>query len=273
MPLQTPINPFTPLSSLTVSLSLSKIMDFLPLKALGFIQLSVLLLSCFNVLANETVSIAQPPKLPPAEAPQHHKGGHHHHHHPKHPPTPPPAQPPTTKPPVHPPTHVPAHPPAKPPVHPPIHAPTLPPKHAPTPLPPRKFVAVQGVVYCKACKYAGIDTLLGATPLLGAVVRLQCNNTKYPLVNETKTDKNGYFIIKAPKTITTYGSHKCKVFVVSSPLATCNKPTNLHYGVKGAILLPATKPPVSSKRPPLPYDLFNVGPFAFEPSTKLPCPR
>jgi hypothetical protein len=43
------------------------------------------------------------------------------------------------------------------PVHPPLH---------PTPI-PRSFIAVQGVVYVKSCKYAGVDTLLGATSLLG----------------------------------------------------------------------------------------------------------
>lgn len=121
--------------------------------------------------------------------------------------------------------------------------------------------------------YTEFWMILHIVNIVGAVVRLLCKNTKYTLVTQTKTDKNGYFFINAPKTITTYGSHKCKVFVVSSPLATCNKPTNLHYGVKGAILLRAAKPPVSSKRPPRSYDLFTVGPFAFEPSSKVPCPR
>ncbi|KAI3887765.1 hypothetical protein MKX03_018612 [Papaver bracteatum] len=34
-------------------------------------------------------------------------------------------------------------------------------------LPPRSLVAVQGVVYCKPCKYHGIASLFGATPLPG----------------------------------------------------------------------------------------------------------
>jgi hypothetical protein len=38
----------------------------------------------------------------------------------------------------------------------------------------------------------------------GAAVKLQCNNTKYPTVETTKTDKNGYFFLRAPKTITSY---------------------------------------------------------------------
>jgi hypothetical protein len=124
---------------------------------------------------------------------------------------------------------------------------------------------VQGVVYCKSCKYAGFETLSGATPVLDAVIKLQCNNTKYPLVLTAKTDKNGYFFLTAPKTITSYGAHKCKAFLVSSPLASCSKPTDLHYGLQGAILRPE-KPYMAKK---LPFILYTVGPFAFEPK----CPR
>lgn len=103
----------------------------------------------------------------------------------------------------------------------------------------------------------------------GAVVKLQCNNTKYRPVEATATtDRNGYFFLM-PKNVTTAASHKCKVFLVSSPLKTCNVPTNLHAGSVGAILVPVTKLPV----PPPPYQIFNVGPFAFEPSKKIPCPR
>lgn len=104
----------------------------------------------------------------------------------------------------------------------------------------------------------------------GATVRLVCKNTKYKAFKqEAKTDKNGYFFIMAPKIITTYASHKCKVYLVSSPKSgKCKKPTNLHYGLKGAILMPSkpTLPP-----PPPSLQVFTVGPFAFEPSTKLPC--
>ncbi|KAI8525536.1 hypothetical protein RHMOL_Rhmol13G0237900 [Rhododendron molle] len=114
-----------------------------------------------------------------------------------------------------------------------------------------------------------------------ASVKLQCNNTKRPLVQEAQTDKNGYFYMMAPKSITTFGSHKCKVFLSSSPMATCNKPTDLHYGMQGAILIPQKLPQPPAQAPELsplspreavlfPYELFTVGPFAFEPQTKCP---
>jgi hypothetical protein len=101
--------------------------------------------------------------------------------------------------------------------------------------------------------------------LAGATVKLQCNNTKYPVVETAKTDKNGYFFITAPKTVTSYASHKCKVFLISSPVATCSKPSNFNDGLKGSLLRPE-KPYVANK---LPFVLYTVGPFAFEPT----CPR
>ncbi|KAL2473634.1 Non-classical arabinogalactan protein 30 [Forsythia ovata] len=252
--------------------------------------LLVLLCSSFTVFS-DSVGIAKVPLPvhPPAPAPAPHHKGHHHHHHPTpppshppvkppshppvKPPTPPPVKPPShppVKPPSHPPAKPPSHPPAKPPSppqvkppsHPPAKPPTLPPSHPPI----RKAVGVQGVVYCKSCKYRGIGTLLGASPLAGAVVKLQCNNTKWGLVEQTKTDKNGYFFFK-PSKLTTAAFHKCKVFLISSPLVTCSVPTNLGSGASGAILIPSLKPPVK----PLPFQLFTVGPFAFEPAKKVPC--
>ncbi|KAI6703739.1 hypothetical protein NL676_012875 [Syzygium grande] len=192
--------------------------------------------------------------LAPAPVPSaaHAPAPHHHHHHHHHAPAPVPA-------PVahHPPSHAPSHAPPHMPVHPPARPPV-----GPT---GRRFIAVQGVVYCKSCKYSGVETLLGATPLLGAVVKLECNNTRYrPTVQTAKTDKNGYFFLAAPKTITTYAFHKCKVSLVSSPLPSCQKPSALHGGSAGAVLKPE-KPIMIGN---LPFTVFTVGPFAFEPQCK-----
>ncbi|KAL7242432.1 hypothetical protein ACSBR1_014916 [Camellia fascicularis] len=246
--LQTAINSILVNAHFTISLtlSLSRNMGFVPVKALVLIQLStVLLLSTVYGDVVDLVSWAQPPHhhaptYPPTESPKYHKthppspSPHPHHHHK---------------------THLP------PPVHPPSH----PYPHPPSYLPKRCLVAVQGVVFCKPCKYTGVDTLLEATPLLGAIVKLECNNTKYPITQEGKTDKNGYFFIEGPKKITNYGAHKCKVFLVSSPQVQCSNPSNLHDGKVGATLKRSEKKPSD---PPLPYELFSVGPFAFEPATK-----
>ncbi|KAK9085315.1 hypothetical protein Sjap_025726 [Stephania japonica] len=134
----------------------------------------------------------------------------------------------------------------------------------------RTLVAVQGVVYCKPCKYQDYDTLLEASPLQGAVVRLQCNNTKYPLSQEAKTDKNGYFLVQGAKRVTNYGAHKCKVFLGSSPLDSCSKATDLHHGMSGATLNYQKPPSDHSSTPALPFSLYTVGPFAFAPAS---CPQ
>ncbi|KAJ8549553.1 hypothetical protein K7X08_033260 [Anisodus acutangulus] len=138
---------------------------------------------------------------------------------------------------------------------------------------PKAHKGVRGVVYCKSCKYRGVDTLLGASPIQGAVVKLACNNTKYHLTSLATTDKNGYFFIE-PKWLTTAGYHKCKVFLAKSPKQECSVPTNFHNGQTGAMLIPAPPSPMSPKpvnttEPGV--KLFNVGPFAFEPSKNQPC--
>ncbi|XP_061371476.1 non-classical arabinogalactan protein 31-like [Gastrolobium bilobum] len=192
------------------------------------------------------------PFHPPVEPPLHAPRPHYHHHH-------------------HPPAHAPFHPPPPPPPPPP-HVPFKP--HVPPPPPhfavhpPRPFLRllkeVQGVVYVKSCKYANFDTLLEAPPVLGAVVELRCYINKHKYVVPAKTDKNGYFLLQVPISITTSGVHNCKVFLVSAPGGL--KPTNLNGGVTGGVLR-AEKPGVERKK--LPYVLYDVGPFAFEPK----CPR
>ncbi|OIV93208.1 hypothetical protein TanjilG_24423 [Lupinus angustifolius] len=202
-------------------------------------------MTSFTVFAEElyTLPPTSPPH-PPTHSPHHPQHHHHHHHHP----------------PASAPVHSPA-PSAKPPTHTPVKTP--PPSPTVHHRIARTFVAVQGVVYVKPCKYAGVDTLLGATPLLGAIVKLQCNNTRYKLVQTAKTDKNGYFFLEAPKTITNYGAHKCNVVLVSA--STGLKPSNLHGGVTGSTLR-IEKPYVSQKGP---FTLYTVGPLALEPKCPL----
>lgn len=102
--------------------------------------------------------------------------------------------------------------------------------------------------------------------LAGAEVKLECNSSRRPVVGTAQTDKNGYFFLPAPKTVTTYAFHKCKVSLASSPPSSgCKKPSDLHGGLAGATLRPE-KPFMADK---LPFVLYSVGPLAFEPQ----CPR
>ncbi|CAN4078922.1 unnamed protein product [Withania somnifera] len=252
-------------------------------KALVLFQLSVLLLSSFTVLSHgEWYSLHKNvDHLSPAQAPKPHKG---HHHHPKNSPAPSPIYSPTkspakspTPPPAKPPTP-PAYSPSKQPVKPPApsKAPAKPPVKPPTPspspyYPSRKSVAVRGLVYCKPCKFRGVETLNQEKPLQGAVVELVCKNTEKALVEQGTTDKNGFFWI-TPKLMTSGAYHKCKVFLVSSNASYCDVPTNYNGGKSGALLkytpLPKPPPPATIK-----FDVFTVGPFGFEPSKKVPCKK
>jgi hypothetical protein len=48
-------------------------------------------------------------------------------------------------------------------------------------------------------------------------------------------------VIACHVSMTSYAFHKCKVFLVSSPVAACSKPSNFHDGLK--VFLPnSTKP-------------------------------
>ncbi|KAL8129721.1 hypothetical protein V2J09_018876 [Rumex salicifolius] len=248
-------------------------------------KLLLLLSNLAFLLASATATATA--VLPPAAAPSYH---HHHNPHPHplhkphpspsyapakppvHPPVKPPTKPPVyppVKPPVHPPVKPPTKPPTYPPVHPPVKPPTKPPVHPPVkpptkppvkPLVRMRPVAVQGVVFCKNCSYSGIDTLLGSKPLSGASVVLKCRTIKAVVMKNATTDKNGYFFIEAPKGVISYKAIKyCHVYLSKPPAgATCSQITNINGGRQGGLLKP------QETFAPLPYDLFNVGPFAFQ---------
>ncbi|GFP96329.1 pistil-specific extensin-like protein, partial [Phtheirospermum japonicum] len=154
------------------------------------------------------------------------------------------------------------------PVLPPVKPPTLPPVYPP----PKNIVAVQGVVFCQSlCKYRGVNTLLGASPLAGAEVKFVCTDKKKSWAKKTKSDKNGFFYFK-PAKLKTGDARKCRVFLVKSRNSKCTAPTNLNRGRGGAILIPAAQPPVKGKsKKQKPFSLYSVGPFSFETAKGSRC--
>ncbi|XP_042031075.1 pollen allergen Che a 1-like [Salvia splendens] len=93
----------------------------------------------------------------------------------------------------------------------------------------RMKVAVDGVVYCKVCirnpnNSFHLEAIMA--PMEGAVVKLQCNNTnKGPWELETKTDGNARFLFKPERErVSSWGAHKCRIFLVSSPWSDCTAP-------------------------------------------------
>ncbi|KAL3345292.1 hypothetical protein AABB24_024315, partial [Solanum stoloniferum] len=188
----------------------------------------------------------------------------------------PPIMAPSPSPAPHPPviiTPFPSSPVAKPPLIPrrPVK-PILPPS-----LPAVKTLTVNGVVYCKPCNSYGVPNLLNATPLQGASARLVCYNGKNAIVQSAITDKNGEFRI-TPKSLIGADIGNCKIYLVKSLNPTCNVPTNFNGGKTGALLqhVGPPKPPIVTPavlvpvQPPM-SDLYGVGPFIFEASSKIPC--
>lgn len=58
---------------------------------------------------------------------------------------------------------------------------------------------------------------------VGAAVKLQCNNTGKSWEEQAKTDEKGRFSMK-PGRVSSWGVHKCKLFLVSSPISDCTSP-------------------------------------------------
>ncbi|KAH6773692.1 hypothetical protein C2S52_003403, partial [Perilla frutescens var. hirtella] len=113
------------------------------------------------------------------------------------------------------------------------------------PVPPRKKVAIEGVVYCKICTSNpnnSFHLVSQLTPLAGAVVKLQCNNTNKGWEEQTQTEEKGSFLMM-PNKVTTWGIHKCKLFLVSSPRPDCILPSPWKLGFP---LTATTTPPSTS---------------------------
>ncbi|PHT55972.1 Pistil-specific extensin-like protein [Capsicum baccatum] len=192
--------------------------------------------------------------------------------HAKKPPPPPPASPPSiANPPVMapPPSPVEKQPfiprrPIKPIILPPL-------------LPTAEIRTVQGLVYCKSCNSYGAPTLLNASLLQGASVKLVCYNGKNGIIESATTNNNGVFLIML-KSLSGADISKCRVYLLKSPDPTCNVPTDFNGGKTGALLKQVVppKPPIVSpamrlpEQPPI-FDFYDVGPFIFEASSKLPC--
>ncbi|XP_022955047.1 non-classical arabinogalactan protein 31-like [Cucurbita moschata] len=166
---------------------------------------------------------------------------------------------------------IPHQPPSQSPV--PHHLPPSPSPHYAPVEPPkphtyhqRRSIEVEGVVYCKSCKYPGVETLLDAKPLSGAMVQMTCKNTKHSRVVVTATtDNNGYFWL-ATKDVSSHAYHRCKVYNVKSSNKNCTITSKMNGGIEGAELRPVKAFLDAEKKPVV---LYSVGPLAYEPT----CPR
>ncbi|KAF5188335.1 Pollen ole e 1 allergen and extensin family protein [Thalictrum thalictroides] len=122
-----------------------------------------------------------------------------------------------------------------------------------------KTIGVEGLVYCQ----------LGAklVPLKGAVTRVTCctiNKNGYESapfsILSKPADKKGYFLTTLPISEEESKSklYKCKAYLDSSPLKSCNVPTDINKGSTGALPFSSFKILKDKK-----MKLYHIGPFVY----------
>ncbi|KAL6620577.1 hypothetical protein ACP70R_035716 [Stipagrostis hirtigluma subsp. patula] len=94
----------------------------------------------------------------------------------------------------------------------------------PPPPPTVNFsIGVQGVVWCKSCRYPGYYPPMDASPLPGAVVYLRCQQRRRSATFRGVSGPGGYFLIQTSQ-VASFTSQQCRVYVPRSPVAACGEP-------------------------------------------------
>ncbi|OEL26791.1 hypothetical protein BAE44_0012189 [Dichanthelium oligosanthes] len=93
----------------------------------------------------------------------------------------------------------------------------------PQPPPDLNFtIAVEGVVWCKTCRYAGYVRSMDASPLPNAPALLRCRRSDGQALSVwNTTDADGYFLIQADWQSAPFKSRDCKVYVPWPPARGC----------------------------------------------------
>ncbi|XP_062181365.1 non-classical arabinogalactan protein 31-like [Phragmites australis] len=94
----------------------------------------------------------------------------------------------------------------------------------PPPPPTVKFsIGVQGVVWCRSCRYKGYFPPMDASPLPGVVVYLRCKHGRRAATFRGVTGPSGYFLIQTSQ-VASFTSQQCLVYVPRSPVRACGVP-------------------------------------------------
>ncbi|CAD6271470.1 unnamed protein product [Miscanthus lutarioriparius] len=92
-------------------------------------------------------------------------------------------------------------------------------------LPPVNFsIGVQGVVWCKSCRYPGYFAPMDASPLPGAKVYLRCKHGRRAVTVAGESGPGGYFLIQTSQQVSAFTSQQCRVYVPRSPVRACGVP-------------------------------------------------
>ncbi|KAL6851736.1 hypothetical protein ACP4OV_020300 [Aristida adscensionis] len=133
----------------------------------------------------------------------------------------------------------------------------------PPPPPTVNFsIGVQGVVWCKSCKYPGYYPPMDASPLPGAQVLLRCKHGRRAATFRGVSGPGGYFLIQTSQ-VASFTSQQCRVYVPRSPVPACGVPY-LPRGNRGMQL----KFEEFAKRDNGLQGLYSVGNRLFRPKYK-----
>ncbi|KAL6845629.1 hypothetical protein ACP4OV_025124 [Aristida adscensionis] len=139
----------------------------------------------------------------------------------------------------------------------------------PQPPPNLNFtIGVEGLVWCRSCRYPGYVRSLNASPLPNATVVLHCRRGDWELKVRNSTDASGYFLIQTGRQVTPYTSKDCKVSVPRSPARGCGVPVLLGRKARAAPLKFRRFVPLSDE------DLqarYSAGDFTFAPEDPTKC--
>ncbi|CAL4961630.1 unnamed protein product [Urochloa decumbens] len=92
----------------------------------------------------------------------------------------------------------------------------------PRPQPDLNFtIGVEGVVWCKGCRYAGYIQSRDASPLRNASALLRCRNGRRAMSVWGATNSRGYFLIQTGTQAAPFTSRHCRVYVPRSPARGC----------------------------------------------------
>ncbi|KAJ1285199.1 hypothetical protein BS78_03G262000 [Paspalum vaginatum] len=92
----------------------------------------------------------------------------------------------------------------------------------PRPQPNLNFtIGVEGVVWCKGCRYRGYVESRDASPLRNASALLRCRRGHRALSVWNTTNTHGYFRIETGAQAAPFTSSNCKVYVPRSPARRC----------------------------------------------------
>ncbi|XP_037455800.1 non-classical arabinogalactan protein 31-like [Triticum dicoccoides] len=138
----------------------------------------------------------------------------------------------------------------------------LPQPHAPV----NFTIGVQGMVWCKTCRYIGYNANMDASPLKGVEVYLQCRHGPGRLKKvQGASGQGGYFVIQSAQ-MASFTNDECKVYAESSSSTACG----------------LVDEPAAGEGLPLKFDsfvkhgdglqaLYSVGNFFFRPSNPNKC--